>query len=236
MPELKQTLLQHFTELRRRVLWTLLFFAAAFGVGFIIAPHVQDFLLRPLANALPGGTVLYTRLTDGLFIEFSLATLFAMLTTLPFALWHFWTFISPGLLANERRTVRPVLWVSPVLFLLGAAFAYFFLFPIAFKFFIGLNSAGNISSTLMPAMPDYLSFVIGMLKIFGLAFQLPLVLVVLNQIGILPRAAVIRSRRYAVVGIFVLAAILTPPDILSQILLALPMLALFEISILFMKK
>ena len=236
MPQNKQTLVQHFTELRRRVLWTLLFFACAFGAGFLVSPYVQDFLLQPLINVLSDGVVIYTRLTDGLFIEFSLATLFAIFATLPVALWHLWSFASPGLRDTERGLIKPVLFLSPALFLLGAAFAYFILFPVAFKFFIGLNNASGAPSMLLPAMPDYLAFVIGMLKIFGLAFQLPLVLVVLNRIGILSRSAVTKSRRFAIVGIFIMAAILTPPDILSQILLALPMLALFEISILFMRE
>jgi len=236
MPIIKQTLVQHFAELRRRVLWAILFFAGAFGVGWFVAPHVQDFLLQPLIRVFQNGTVLYTRLPDGLFIKFSLSTLFAIFATLPFALWQLWAFIAPGLRASERKLIKPVLWISPTLFLLGAAFAYFLLFPIAFAFFIGLNTAGDMPSMLMPAMPDYLAFVISMLKIFGLAFQLPLILVILNRIGVLSRVIVVKSRRYAIVGIFVIAAVLTPPDILSQVLLALPLLALFELSILFMKK
>jgi len=229
-------MIQHFAELRSRVLWVLLFFALFFGVGFIAAPHVQEVLFRPLTNVWPDGAVLYTKLTDGLFIEFSLATLFAIFATLPVALWHLWSFVAPGLRVSEQRLIKPVLFLSPALFLLGAAFAYFFLFPLAFKFFISLNSAASMPSMLMPTVSDYLVFVINMLKVFGIAFQLPLVLVMLNRIGLVSRTAIVKLRRYAVVGIFVIAAVLTPPDILSQILLALPLLALFEISILFMKK
>lgn len=232
---MKQTLMQHFAELRRRVIWTMLVFSAAFGCGFFAAPYVREILLHPLMNVWPDGAMLYTRVTDGLFIELSLATLFAIFATLPVALWHLWAFAAPGLRESERRLVGPVLVMSPLLFVAGAAFAYFVLFPIVFRFFIGLNNAGSMPSLLMPAISDYLALVIGMLKMFGLAFQLPLVLVVLNRIGLLSRAAVVKARRYAIVGIFIIAAILTPPDVVSQILLALPLWALFEISILFMR-
>ncbi len=125
--------------------------------------------------------------------------------------------------------------LSPILFLTGAGFAFYVLFPVAFKFFIELNLASTVPAVIMPAMRDYLSFTIGLLKIFGIAFQLPLVLVLVNRIGVLPRATAMRMRRYAIVIIVVVAAILTPPDIVSQMLLALPMWGLFEISLLFMR-
>jgi sec-independent protein translocase protein TatC len=230
------TLLQHFAELRRRVIWALLFFCAAFGVGFFVSGYMQEFLTAPLINAWAGGTMLYTNITDGLMIEFSLATLFALFVTCPFLLWQAWAFVAPGLKQPERRLIGPILVLSPALFLMGAAFAYYFLFPIVFKFFIEMNQSAAMPAAFFPVVTNYLSFVINMLKVFGLAFQLPLILVLLNRIGILPRAAVAKSRRYAIVGFFILAAILTPPDILSQVILAIPLWALFEIAILFMKK
>ncbi|MDR1337603.1 MAG: twin-arginine translocase subunit TatC [Rickettsiales bacterium] len=230
------TLMQHFTELRRRVLWTLLIFAAAFGLGWFVAPYIQEFLTQPLMAVWPDGAMLYTGLADGLLIQFSLSTLVAIIIALPAALWHVWAFVSPGLHKNERRLILPVLFLSPLLFLTGAAFAFYILFPVAFKFFVAMNQSSLVPAVLLPAARDYLSFAIGLLKVFGIAFQMPLVLVLLNRAGILPRAAAVRARRYAIVAIFIVAAILTPPDVVSQCLLAIPMWGLFELSILFMKK
>lgn len=232
----KMTLMQHFSELRRRILWTFLFFAIAFGVGWMTSPWIQEFLTQPLLGVWPDGTLLYTGLADGLMIQFSLATLVALLLTLPFLLWQIWAFVAPGLHKNEKRFILPIIILSPVLFLVGAGFAFYILFPVVFKFFVTLNQSSPVPSVLLPAVKDYLSFSIGLLKVFGVAFQLPLVMVLLNRLGILSRAAVVKFRRYAIVFIFVLAAILTPPDIVSQTLLALPLFALFEISILFMTK
>ncbi|MDE6478394.1 MAG: twin-arginine translocase subunit TatC, partial [Alphaproteobacteria bacterium] len=180
----RMTLMQHFAELRRRVLWTFLIFACAFAVGWVAAPWVQNFLTAPLLAVWPDGELLYTGLADGLMIQFSLATLVALLVATPAVLWHVWAFVAPGLHANERRVIWPVLILSPILFLLGAGFAFYVLFPVAFRFFIELNLASTVPAVIMPAMRDYLSFTIGLLKIFGVAFQLPLVLVLLNRVGV----------------------------------------------------
>ena len=233
---MKMTLMQHFAELRRRILWVALIFAAGFGAGWFFAPPLQAFLTQPLLAVWPGGTMLYTGLADGLMIQFSLATGVALMVAAPAALWHVWAFVAPGLKKNEKRVIWPILLMSPVLFLVWAAFAFYILFPIAFKFFVDLNQAAPVPSVLMPAARDYLSFAIGLLKVFGVAFQLPLVLVLLNRIGVLRRSVAVRMRRYAIVMIVVAAAMLTPPDVVSQIILALPMWALFEISILFMRR
>ncbi|MBN1281521.1 MAG: twin-arginine translocase subunit TatC [Alphaproteobacteria bacterium] len=230
------TLQQHFAELRRRVLWTLLIFAIAFGIGWFVSPFIQDFLTEPLMAVWPDGKMLYTGLADGVLIQFSLATLLAIIVAIPVVLWHIWEFVAPGLHKNEKQFILPILILSPILFLMGASFAFYILFPFVFKFFVTLNQSAPVPSVLMPAMKDYLSFSIGLLKIFGIAFQMPLVMVLLNRLGVLSRAAVVKFRRYAIVFIFVVAAMLTPPDIISQTILAIPMIALFEISIIFMKK
>lgn len=232
----KMTLVQHFSELRRRILWVALAFLGALLVGWYVAPFVQEFLTRPLLDIWADGTLLYTGLTDGLMIRFSMATLFALVCVLPIALWQFWAFIEPALKKNERKLIWPVLVMSPILFVIGASFAFYILFPIVFKFFIELNQDASVPSTLLPVARDYLRFAIGMLKIFGVAFQLPLIMVLLNIIGFLKRELVLKMRRYAIVFIVIIAAILTPPDVVSQILLAVPMWLLFEISILFMRK
>lgn len=230
------TLLQHFSELRRRIVWTVLFFVGGFVAGWFIAPVMQRFLTMPLLKIWTDGTLLYTGLTDGLMIQLSLATMFALMVMMPVALWNIWAFVAPGLKKNERNFIWPILIMSPILFVAGAAFAFYILFPYVFKFFIDLNMGASVPIMMLPAAKDYLAFAIGLLKVFGIAFQLPLVMVLLNRIGLLPRARVVKMRRYAIVCIVIAAAVLTPPDVVSQILLALPMWGLFEVSILFMRR
>ena len=231
---MKMTLMQHFSELRRRILWCALVFVLAFVFGWCVSDYIELFLTAPLMRVWDDTTLLYTGLTDGLMIQFSLATLVALIITIPVCLWHIWAFIAPGLHKNEKQFLLPIFIISPLLFIMGAGFAFYVLLPFVFNFFIELNEASNVPTVLMPAITGYLAFSIGLLKIFGLAFQLPLVMVLLNRIGLLSKQTAIKSRRYVVVIIFIAAAVLTPPDIVSQILLALPMLFLYEISLLFM--
>lgn len=232
----KMTMMQHFSELRSRILWTLAVFVIAFGFGWCIAPFVQEFLTAPLIAVWGDAQLIYTGLTDGLMVQLSLAMLVALLITTPVALFETWQFIAPGLHKKERRCVVPIFVLSPILFLAGAAFAFYALLPFVFQFFIELNTAAPVPAVIMPAVRNYLTFSIDMLKVFGIAFQLPLVMVLLNRAGVLSRARVIQFRRYAIIFIVIAAAVLTPPDIVSQVLLALPMWLLFEASILFMKK
>lgn len=231
---MKMTLMQHFSELRRRILWCALVFVLAFVFGWCVSDYVELFLIAPLMRVWNDTTLLYTGLTDGLMIQFSLATLVALIITIPVCLWHIWAFIAPGLHKNEKQFLLPIFIISPLLFIMGAGFAFYVLLQFVFNFFIELNESANVPTVLMPAITGYLAFSIGLLKIFGLAFQLPLVMVLLNKIGLLSKQTAIKSRRYIIVGIFIVAAVLTPPDIVSQILLALPMLLLYEISLLFM--
>lgn len=233
---MKMTLIQHFAELRRRILWCALIFVVAFCVGWIVSPYVELFLTQPLLNVWDDAALLYTGITDGLMIQFSLATLIALLVVVPVFMWHVWAYMAPGLHRNEKQFLVPIFLLSPILFVVGAAFAFYVLFPVAFKFFLELNESAQIPTVFLPAISGYLAFSIGMLKLFGIAFQLPLVLVGLNRIGLLSRESVIKSRRYVIISIFIFAAMLTPPDVVSQVLLALPMLLLFEISILFMRR
>ncbi len=233
---MKMTLLQHFSELRRRILWTLLVFVFAFGFGWIVAPFVESFLTVPLIKVWNSAELLYTGLSDALMIQFSLATLVALIITIPVLMWHIWAYIAPGLHKNEKQFLIPIFVLSPVLFIAGAAFAFYILFPFVFKFFIDLTRYGSVPAVLVPTVRGYLAFAIGLLKVFGIAFQLPLVLVLLNRAGLLSKKTASKSRRYVIVLIFIMAAVLTPPDIVSQVLLAVPMWLLFEISLLFMNK
>ncbi len=232
----KMTLMQHFSELRRRILLTAVMFLLAIGVGWYLSPFIQEFLTAPLLSVWGDGCLLYSGLSDGLMIRFSLAMLFAIVVIIPVVLWHVWAFVAPGLRKNERGFILPILILSPILFVVGAVFAFYVLLPIVFRFFVELNVSAPVPTLMMPIARDYLSFAVGLLKVFGIAFQLPLVLVMLNRMGLLPRSKMINCRRYAIVAIVIVAAILTPPDVVSQVLLALPMWALFEISILFMRR
>lgn len=231
----KMTMMQHFAELRRRILWTFVVFGIALVLGWCVSPFVQDFLSAPLLNIWPGGAMLYSGISDGFMIRMSMALLVALVVVIPFALWQIWAFVAPGLKRNERRFIFPILILSPILFFVGAAFAFYVLLPFVFGFFIEMNEASPVPSVMLPAAREYLSFAIKMLQVFGIAFQLPLVMVLLNRLGILSRERVLKMRRYAIVIIVIMAAVLTPPDIVSQILLAVPMWALFEASILFMR-
>lgn len=231
----RMTLGQHFAELRRRILFSFGVFFIALIFGWYISPWLQEVLTAPLLNVWPDGELIYTGLADGLMIRFSLSVLFGLFVTAPFALWQLWAFVAPGLHKKERNVIWPILIASPILFIMGAGFAFYILFPFVFGFFIELNQSAPVPAVILPVAKDYLTFAIGLLKVFGMAFQLPLVLVLLNRVGVLSKARAVKMRRYAIVLIVVVAAVLTPPDVVSQVLLALPMWALFEASLLFMR-
>ena len=182
---MKMTLMQHFAELRRRILWTALVFLLSFGFGWLVAPFVESFLTMPLLAVWKDAALLYTGMSDGLMIRFSLATLVALIITIPVLLWHIWAYIAPGMHKNEKSLLLPIFLLSPLLFVIGAAFAFYVLFPIVFKFFLELNESADIPVVLFPAVRGYLSFTIDLLKVFGVAFQLPLVLILLNRVGLL---------------------------------------------------
>ena len=235
MIQKKMTLMEHFSELRRRLLWCAFIFLMAFVFGWYVAPWVQEFLTMPLLNVWDGN-LLYNAITDGLMIRLSLSMVVALIVLIPVLLWHVWAFVAPGLKKNEKKFIWPLMIASPILFLIGAAFAFYILFPFVFGFFIELNKSSNVPAIVLPAVRDYLSFAISLLKVFGVAFQLPILMIFLNRIGVLPRSRVVAMRRYAIIVVVVVAAVLTPPDIVSQILLAVPMWLLFELSVLFMRR
>ena len=235
MTQKKMTLMEHFSELRRRLLWCAFIFLMSFIFGWYVAPWVQEFLTMPLLNVWDGN-LLYNAITDGLMIRLSLSMVVALIVLIPVLLWHVWAFVAPGLKKNEKKFIWPLMIASPILFLIGAAFAFYILFPFVFGFFIELNKSSNVPAIVLPAVRDYLSFAISLLKVFGVAFQLPILMIFLNRIGVLSRSRVVAMRRYAIIVVVVVAAVLTPPDIVSQILLAVPMWLLFELSILFMRR
>lgn len=228
---MKQTLLQHFSELKKRILWVVLFFVLAFAVGFYLSPFLQSIIAAPLFSVWDSPVMIYTGISDGLTVQFSMAGFFAIFISAPVILFQVWMYISPALKKNEKKIAVPILIMSPLLFLLGAIFAYFVLLPIMFRFFIETASE---TAVMMPNVKNYIAFSIELLKAFGLAFQFPLVLVLLNKANVVSKKQVMSIGRYIVVGVFVLAAVLTPPDIVSQIALAVPMILLFGLALLFM--
>ena len=232
---MKMTLIQHFSELRKRILWCAFVFVMSFVFGWVISDYVELFLSAPLINVWNNAALLYTEISDGLVIQFSLASLVALIITIPVIMWNVWAYIAPGLHKNEKQFLIPIFLLSPILFVMGAAFAFYVLFPFVFKFFIELNESASVPTVLLPSIKGYLAFSISMLKVFGIAFQLPLILVGLNRVGLLSKQSAIKSRKYVIIGVFILAAMLTPPDILSQVLLAVPMWLLFEIRLVFMR-
>ncbi len=236
MTTLKMRLIDHIMELRRRIIYVLSCFVITFIIGYSVSPQIQELLMLPLSKTWGNGFMIYTQLSEGFFIKMSLGSFFALLFTIPMFLYQAWSFIAPGLRENERKFVMPILIISPLLFLFGAAFAYLFLIPIMFEFFISLDqSAGSIQTVLMPHLSTYLEQTINMMKMFGVAFQFPLVLVLLNKIGILQKSTLKKHRRHAIVVAFIVGAILTPsPDVISQIGLSIPLVLMYEIAMWFM--
>ncbi|MGD9649421.1 MAG: twin-arginine translocase subunit TatC [Dongiaceae bacterium] len=229
-------LLDHLRELRNRLMWVAAFFIAVFFAAFNFAPHIYAFLVEPLAHALEGENrrLIYTGLTEAFFTYVKLAGWTAFIFTLPLAMIQLWGFIAPGLYNHERRAFLPFLIATPVLFLLGAAMAYYFVFPIAWKFFLSYEmplQSGGLPIEAEPRVAEYLSLVMGLIFAFGLCFELPVLLTLLAKIGLVTPQQLAKGRRYAVVVILIIAAILTPPDVISQVLLATPMYILYEISI-----
>ena len=232
MQKKQMTLLQHFSELRKRIIYIFIFYIISFFISWIFSDYFIQFFTVPFIKIMPNTPLVYNNITDSFFIKFSISGFISILSTIPFCLWHLWKYISPGLYVNEKKFILPVIILSPILFLTGSIFAFYFLYPLIFKFFISLNNSNNL---FLPNINKYLDFSISMIKVFGIVFQMPLILYLLNRVGILSKLSIISFRRYAYVIVFIVAALLTPPDIISQFMLAIPMIILFEISILFMK-
>jgi sec-independent protein translocase protein TatC len=230
-------LLDHLLELRTRLLRCILVLAAAFGVCLYFAKYIFAFLAHPLMAAFPPGQgrLVYTKLYEAFFVEIKVALFAAFFITFPYLANQIWAFVAPGLYVKEKRAFLPFLIATPVLFTSGAALAYYVVMPTAFKWFLGFQGVeGGIKQEALPAMGDYLALVMQFILAFGISFLLPVLLLLLNRAGLVSRQQLAGARRYAIVAIVGIAAIITPPDVASQLALAIPMLLLFEGSLLVM--
>lgn len=230
----KAPLIEHLIELRQRLVWSVVALAIAFAASFYFADEIFGVLVVPLTDAFPPGEgkLVYTKLYEAFFVEIKVAMFAAFFIAFPIISNQLWAFVAPGLYANEKKAFLPFLFATPLLFTAGAALAYYIVMPTAFRFFLGFEGeVGGMTQEALPAMGDYLSLVMQFILAFGICFQLPVLLLLLNRAGLVTRQQLKGLRRYMVVAAFVLAAILTPPDVVSQFLLGLPLIMLYEVSL-----
>ncbi len=237
LDESKAPLIEHLIELRQRLLWSVAALTVAFLISIFFADEIFGILVQPLTDAFPAGEgkLIYTKLYEAFFVEIKVAMFAAFFLAFPIISNQLWAFVAPGLYAREKKAFLPFLIATPLLFIAGASLAYFIVMPTAFKFFLGFEGpVGGLQQEALPAMGDYLSLVMQFILAFGVCFQLPVLLLLLNRAGIVTRDQLKGIRRYMIVGAFALAAILTPPDVVSQLMLGIPLILLYEVSLLIM--
>jgi sec-independent protein translocase protein TatC len=225
----QDTFISHLMELRDRLLRSIIAIAVVFACFFPWASDLYDLLASPMMRALPEGTrMIATGVVTPFLVPVKVAMMVAFIVVLPYVLYQAWAFVAPGLYVHEKRLVLPLVVASTVLFLLGVAFCYFFVFGIVFQF---VNRIAPKSITVAPDIENYLNFVLTMFLAFGVTFEVPIAIIVLVRMGVLSIEQLKNIRPYFIVGAFVVAAVVTPPDVLSQVLLAAPMCLLYEVGL-----
>jgi len=235
----KAPLVSHLIELRDRLKWAVIAFFIAFLCSYFVADHIYSFLVKPLEltykdMGYENPRMIYTGLTEAFFTYLKVSFYTALFISFPVIATQIYKFSAPGLYKNERKAFYPFLIATPVLFALGAALVYFFIFPLAWKFFLGFQTTGietGLAIELEAKINEYLSLVLKLMFAFGLAFQLPVAISLLARAGLVSAKGMKSKRKYAFVGAFGAAAVLTPPDLISQIGLGIPIIILYEISI-----
>ncbi len=231
-------LLDHLIELRTRLMRGLAALVVAFGVCLYFADDILGFLARPLLEAFPPGQgrLIYTKLYEVFFVELKVALFSAFFLSFPIIANQIWAFVAPGLYAKEKKAFLPFIVATPILFIAGGSLAYFVVMPTAFRWFLGFEgTAGGISIEALPSAGDYLSLVMQFILAFGVSFLLPVLLLLLHRAGLVDRKQLASYRRYVMVAVVTIAAIVTPPDPGSQLILAVPLYLLFEGSLLIMR-
>jgi len=223
--------LSHLVELRDRLLRSVLFIMVIFAGLFYFANDIYNFIATPIMNALPeGSTMVATKTTAPFLTPFKLALVTSIFIGMPFLLYQAWGFIAPGLYKHEKRLAYPLLFSSIFLFYAGMAFAYYAVFPVIFAFLTSMAPAGV---TVLPDITDYLDLVLKLFFAFGIAFEVPIATIIFVIVGWTTPEKLTEKRAYIIVGAFVFGMLLTPPDIVSQVMLAIPMWLLFEVGVLF---
>lgn len=224
-----QNIIAHLIELRKRLLYSVVSLLLVFFCLFPWAADLYAMLAQPLLAKLPqGGQMIATDVTTPFFVPVKVALMTAFLITLPYILFQIWSFVAPGLYAHEKRWVVPLVIASLLLFLSGMAFAYFAVFPMVFGF---ITASAPVGVAVMTDIDKYLSFVMSMFLAFGVTFQVPVAVVAMVKMGFVSVAKLREIRRYVIVGAFIAGAILTPPDVVSQFMLAIPLWLLYEAGI-----
>jgi sec-independent protein translocase protein TatC len=227
--EMQESFLSHLIELRTRLMRSIIAVVVVLLVLFPFAKDIYALLAQPLLRVLPhGSTMIATDVTGTFLVPLKVTLMAAFLIALPYVLWQAWAFVAPGLYQHEKRLVMPVLVSSCLFFLFGMSFAYFFVFPIAFGFFAGYAPAGV---QMMTDIDKYLSFVMTMFIAFGITFETPVIVVVLVRMRVVSLEKLRSFRPYVIVGAFVVGAVFTPPDVISQSLLAVPLWLLYELGL-----
>jgi sec-independent protein translocase protein TatC len=233
----KMPLIEHLAELRKRLIYCFLGIIIAFFIFYLFAGEIYNFLVQPLADVTKGQIgrrMIFTGLHEAFFTQIKVAFFAAICVAFPIITIQVWRFVAPGLYKNEKTAFLPFVLATPVLFIAGASVVYYLVMPLAWEFFLSfeqLGGKGVLPMQLEPKVDEYLSLVMRLILAFGICFELPVFIILLTKVGLTNSASLKAKRKYAILIAFIVAAVVTPPDVISQVLLAVPVILLYEISI-----